>query len=830
MKDFEFLDIKFYDYVYDDLNFEVSEKYIEHYLDFGCDEKRQPNLLTIDNMIEHPYWSKITYREWLNDPVFNIDLGICWSYFIDALGIRELSDDEYYTLYIELFSLYTKLGIIEKKDFYNLIDILKLHAYYSNDVLESMHQIRKYIQGGSFDLNKCNFFDAGYYLEKNSDLRDCDDLFSHFINHGLLEGRIYNLGIDSYEYRELSTKEKIEYFFEEEYSDDKSHRLESHINLSILGSVYSKTSDIAALAISFSLNLKEFILLKDVLNLSYVTLCDCDYNLSRILEDKNFTKYPLLPQYAEFDDYSVLDFIKNFDEKEAYSTPLYNDELYLKFNKDIHGYPFSGYQHFLRHGQYENRRSIHLIDPSWAQIYNNYHEQSSLTAIFENLKSGIITKISPGVAPLRDIKELSKLLSSAYTQDWFCSSILKEQIKKASLIEPSIKLVANDIIYTSMPYNMDVFTYSKGIASNVGVKDVLLFRDSINFGGADVILKYVYHAYKTKGYTVGIISIGEIDYKVCRAHSLDINDVIDFSYIESEHIIQELVYDVIVGSKAKISFNINCKALWDVTIKYGSSLTNNTLLLSYLFCNDKDEYGNVSGYMQKYFLKALPYVNRYFFDSVYFANEAVNKVCGYTEYSNKIVYLPTPLDTELPTNKKLAEVDIEGFITPNIGWAGRFDPQKRPDILVSVANELPNLSFRVWGKSILSNTAPPLASNIINYGLYSSVEEISEKNVHLYLYTSEWDGAPTILLRIIELGIPVIASDTGGVREIIPAEYLVKDINDISNYVDKISWFLRDYKKNKMNFFNSAKILNNKRSASDFNIKLLGNSEDMKVV
>ena len=74
-----------------------------------------------------------------------------------------------------------------------------------------------------------------------------------------------------------------------------------------------------------------------------------------------------------------------------------------------------------------------------------------------------------------------------------------------------------------------------------------------------------------------------------------------------------------------------------------------------------------------------------------------------------------------------------------------------------------------WGKAVLDQ-APDmtrLPSNMTLMGVYTSLDELPLGDCDGWLYTSGWDGLPTILIEIAARGMPVVASAVGGVPELI---------------------------------------------------------------
>lgn len=107
-------------------------------------------------------------------------------------------------------------------------------------------------------------------------------------------------------------------------------------------------------------------------------------------------------------------------------------------------------------------------------------------------------------------------------------------------------------------------------------------------------------------------------------------------------------------------------------------------------------------------------------------------------------------------------------------WASRFDPQKRPELLPLLADalkeEFPSVTLEVWGAAVLG-TGDILQlqthSNVEVKGTFSSFEDIPYRQSDLFLYTSRFDGIPTVLLSALGAGMPVVAPRLGGIPEIV---------------------------------------------------------------
>jgi glycosyltransferase involved in cell wall biosynthesis len=104
-------------------------------------------------------------------------------------------------------------------------------------------------------------------------------------------------------------------------------------------------------------------------------------------------------------------------------------------------------------------------------------------------------------------------------------------------------------------------------------------------------------------------------------------------------------------------------------------------------------------------------------------------------------------------------------------WAGRFDRQKRPDIALDVARSLPDVDFCFWGEKVLKgDPLGALPENVTLAGTYDRFADLDLSGVDAWLYTSAWDGVPSLLMEVGMTGVPIVASVVGGVGELISAE------------------------------------------------------------
>jgi glycosyltransferase involved in cell wall biosynthesis len=256
------------------------------------------------------------------------------------------------------------------------------------------------------------------------------------------------------------------------------------------------------------------------------------------------------------------------------------------------------------------------------------------------------------------------------------------------------------------------------------------------------------------------------------------------------NILTELVYDIIIGSSARAVFNLNCGTLWRAIEIYGRQLSSLTDLYAYVFCDDRDEFGNVDGYPANYLGATVTYFTKVFCDSDSLKDMLLTRLPFSKTVESKIVTLKTPVSYKTS--------NFRDFFTYNkkICWAGRFDVQKRPDLLIEIAGALPEYTFEVWGKKVIDSGIEydfSKCSNIRLMGLFEDIEEVLESEPTLFLYTADWDGVPTILLKMMAVGIPIVASNVGGISEILPRN-CIAETNDVLSFLTKIKQISEHYR------------------------------------
>lgn len=228
---------------------------------------------------------------------------------------------------------------------------------------------------------------------------------------------------------------------------------------------------------------------------------------------------------------------------------------------------------------------------------------------------------------------------------------------------------------------------------------------------------------------------------------------------------RDLLREVLRSLNPDRVFNVNSRLMWDSMSTLHKVLTDQSQLYSYLFCSDINDRGVEAGYPVEFFYRGLAESTGIITDSDYLERTLRERYRVPLD-STKLHSLKSPV----LSNPALADFEpAAAGRRPRIYWAGRFDRQKRIELLFEIAARMPDVDFLVWGKPVLDthlNTLAPPA-NVQLQGTYASFEDLPLTTCDAWLYTSAWDGVPTLLIDVAAAGIPLVGSLVGGTGEVL---------------------------------------------------------------
>lgn len=148
-----------------------------------------------------------------------------------------------------------------------------------------------------------------------------------------------------------------------------------------------------------------------------------------------------------------------------------------------------------------------------------------------------------------------------------------------------------------------------------------------------------------------------------------------------------------------------------------------------------------------------------------------------------------------PDTSNIAEVDIFNRYNKVVLCIARTDAPKQPQLFIDVARLMPEYGF-VWiGNQQEMTQYGELPANchflgnILNAGAYCSCSD-------LFMLASNYEGLPMVIIEAMSLGKPIVASDVGGISEIVRNGingYVVD--NSAEAFATRISAILEDSEK-----------------------------------
>lgn len=256
-----------------------------------------------------------------------------------------------------------------------------------------------------------------------------------------------------------------------------------------------------------------------------------------------------------------------------------------------------------------------------------------------------------------------------------------------------------------------------------------------------------------------------------------------------------LLLRLLIQKRPHVIHNINSRLGYKLFTQSGPSLAAQSSLFASLFGFEFLPEGDLGGYAVWDLPDCIDYASRILTDNRWFADRLCD-MYGFQRSKFSVLYVPAP-----PVLKKQRMYDGKSVL--NILWASRFWKEKRPDVLLEIVSRLVGLPFHfhVYGAdmndSLMHDIFEKLSSfpNVTTYGSYDGFGSLPVEEYDVFLYTSERDGMPNVLLEAAAAGLPVIAPDVGGIKELIndTTGFLVSGPDAVGDYVRYLKNIQSDY-------------------------------------
>ncbi|WP_426124440.1 methyltransferase domain-containing protein [Pararhizobium sp. PWRC1-1] len=457
---------------------------------------------------------------------------------------------------------------------------------------------------------------------------------------------------------------------------------------------------------------------------------------------------------------------------------LFDPQWYRNANPDIGD--MDPFYHFLNHGGFEGRKASPEFDTR--QYVEQYPD------VRETGLNPLVHYIVRGLPEGRLLGRDERLLSLA-----------QEVIRDNSQFEPDLVATVEFSDLKNVPWfrsiRGDKFASVWGAiySSLKSSYTHFIIAPWLTHGGADLVACNLVKAAITRHGASNVLFIIS-DYADVSAGSwlpAEANICVFSEYdadLQHEERIQ-LLEALILALRPISVINVNSRAAWDAFERRGKALSNISRLFATLFCKDYTKDGQPAGYSSTHFRSCLPYLSKVYVDNKRFSEELSSEY-GLTEsYRKRLIVLKQPVSDDVHSRSQ-KDWDVSGR---PILWAGRFSRQKNVELLVSIIEMAPHLQFHVYGRgdeeyNDMLVQANDKLTNLTLMGPYDSFGAIPLEDYSCLLFTSLWEGTPTTIINAAMAELPIVASDVGGVSELVDGStgWIIDNVADANAYIQAL--------------------------------------------
>lgn len=378
------------------------------------------------------------------------------------------------------------------------------------------------------------------------------------------------------------------------------------------------------------------------------------------------------------------------------------------------------------------------------------------------------------------------------------SEKMLDLIAKAAVLDPEVGAFSSDIQSYCPPWHDLAYIHLRKVWDLIpdGPYDAVVLMPAGRMGGADLVAAVLARALAGTGRTL-ILRTDDHHWDRPDWYPEEVVSVDISGAIAEVGDTKRALYVLLTELGARRIYNVNSRLAFETFSVYGARLAMQFDLYAYYFCADRTPEGLEVGYPIWFFANIFPHLKAAMIDTHDLAQTLITRYALPADQARKVVTVYSPALTPIaqPSVAQAHEAaNKEG--RPRILWGGRLDRQKRFDLAMDIARAMPDVDFVCWGKAVLDQ--PPdlrqLPANVMMNPPFTSYDELPLAEAEGWLYTSSWDGLPTILIELGALGVPIVASAVGGVPELIDETtgWLVSEHGGVDDYVAALRALLSD--------------------------------------
>ena len=491
------------------------------------------------------------------------------------------------------------------------------------------------------------------------------------------------------------------------------------------------------------------------------------------------------------DDSAMLHWLQHGEVARIVPTDRFDEQYYRRSNPDVDQSPQWGFAHFIRFGAFEGR----LPAPLYAFIPSEHGETLHANALPNIYKYWLRLDLpTNNLASGRDgLAQYEKRLDALQRSDEFAQTLAEAQA-----IDPAVGDTTT-LTEALLPPLHDILTKSHAEVRRRLPSthyDTILCVPWIRTGGADLIAGVLAKALLRVRPDERVLILRTDNPHFERGEWLppaaDCVDISDLTRGLPPSRAEHLLRVIFRGLTPRRVINVNSRLCWATCRSYGANLAATFHTYAYMFCWDQTPSGRRVGYPAEYFADTADCMTAFLTDTRFLREELTIMYQLPAAVRDRIVPMLTPARTLVRTPSIARQV----FETSASGsrrlvlWAGRLDRQKRFDLVRDIARRMPTVEFRCWGEAVLDtpSEASGLPANIVMQGAFASFDDLPLADAGAWLFTSFWEGMPTTIIELATRGVAVVASDVGGIHELIRPDtgWPIPPGADAADYVEAL--------------------------------------------
>jgi glycosyltransferase involved in cell wall biosynthesis len=271
----------------------------------------------------------------------------------------------------------------------------------------------------------------------------------------------------------------------------------------------------------------------------------------------------------------------------------------------------------------------------------------------------------------------------------------------------------------------------------------------------------------------------------------------------------------IVEAQPDVVHNMDSNVCWKTFLQFHKQCRKMSKLIASLFMFTYNQAGRKAGYASEYLNSCIDHLDLVLTDNSGFKNEAIEFYAFEKSNIEKFGIAYTPILSPFH------EPDPDGCQSKRILWSSRLHPDKRPDLLLAIAQLLPEYTFEIYGDSALSDSEMAKIKKVKNiqlHGPYRNSQDLPRKGIGAYLHTARHEGGAITLKEAVVAGLPAIAPPMGLIPDIITPEtgWLVQDMDNPEAYAQAIRECLSDPDERMRRIRNAQELMRREHSWESF--------------